>query len=207
MSIDTHIPSRTTQTLPLSIRDMLLRLGIAILLGHPEIDYMNSIGSLCSWPSYQKVVWLDIAVDEVLFVDCLDAGELGEEKVCEGKEGQCERTGGRPERVWEGRGRGRETNHLLGNHNDRLDTELPPTHVKQVLQTRSKQVDHKNVVQPFLTKVVHLRDAGWTRKKAMISVLMDWGRNIGRRERWEGREKIHSREPARILYVLYSSRS
>ena len=53
---------------------MLFGFGIAILLSHAKVNHVNDIGSLGSRPSNEEVVGLDIAVDEVLFVDCLDAG-------------------------------------------------------------------------------------------------------------------------------------
>lgn len=50
------------------------------------------------------------------------------------------------------------THHLLRRHDDCLDAEPPATHIKQVLQARSEQVDHQNVVQALVSKVVDLRD-------------------------------------------------
>ena len=50
--------------------------GVSILLRHPEINHMDNICSLGSRPSNKEVVWLDIAVDQVLFVDGLDPREL-----------------------------------------------------------------------------------------------------------------------------------
>ena len=55
---------------------MLLRLGISVLLGHAKIDDMDNIGRLSIRPSNEKVVWLDITVDEVLLVNCLNSREL-----------------------------------------------------------------------------------------------------------------------------------
>ena len=55
---------------------MLLRLGVSILFGHAKIHHMNDIGGFRSGSTNQKVVRLDITVDEVLLVDCLDSREL-----------------------------------------------------------------------------------------------------------------------------------
>jgi hypothetical protein len=41
MSVDTHVPSSSTQTLSFSVRNMLSRLGITVLLGHTEIDNVD----------------------------------------------------------------------------------------------------------------------------------------------------------------------
>lgn len=40
----------------------------------------------------------------------------------------------------------RTTHHLFGSHASRLDTELAATHVKQVFQTRTEQIDHEDIV-------------------------------------------------------------
>jgi len=109
MGVDRHVPSRSTETLSLTIRDVLcfestpghegdqllgcrqllegsrltLRLGISVLLGHSEIDDVNGVGSLRSRSTDEEVVRLDVSVDEVLLVDGLDSGELrgrGEER-------------------------------------------------------------------------------------------------------------------------------
>jgi hypothetical protein len=55
---------------------MLLGLGIAILLGHAKVDHVHQISILGVGPSNQKVVGLDITVDQVLLVDSLDSEEL-----------------------------------------------------------------------------------------------------------------------------------
>ena len=49
--------------------------------------------------------------------------------------------------------------HLLRNHDDRLDGELAVAHVKQVFQRGSEQIYDEDVVQPFLAKVVDIRNA------------------------------------------------
>lgn len=55
---------------------MLFRLWVSILFSHSEIDNMDDIGSFCSRTTNQEIIGLDISVDEIFFVDCLDAGEL-----------------------------------------------------------------------------------------------------------------------------------
>lgn len=76
MSVDTHISRRSTQTLSLSVRDVLLRLGISILLRHSEIHYMHDVRRLGSGSTYQEVVRLDISVNQVLVVYSLYSCEL-----------------------------------------------------------------------------------------------------------------------------------
>jgi len=74
--VDTHITSSSRQRLPLTIRNVLLGLGIAILFGHTKIDDMDDVGSLAAWAPNEKVVWLDVSVDQVFLMDGLDSGEL-----------------------------------------------------------------------------------------------------------------------------------
>lgn len=40
MSVDAHVPRRSTKTLPFSVRDMLFGLGVAVLLCHSEINHV-----------------------------------------------------------------------------------------------------------------------------------------------------------------------
>jgi hypothetical protein len=56
---------------------MLLRFGIPILLAHAKIHHMDDIGNFGSRSTKEEVVRLDVTVDEVLFVDCLNSPELG----------------------------------------------------------------------------------------------------------------------------------
>lgn len=76
MRVDAHVPRRPAQTLALPVRNVLLRLWVAILLGHAEIHDVNHVGGLCARSADQEVVGLDVAIDEVLLVDSLDSGEL-----------------------------------------------------------------------------------------------------------------------------------
>jgi len=55
---------------------MLLCFGIPILLGHAKIHHMDCVGCFESGPAKEEVVRLDVTVDEVLFVDCLNSREL-----------------------------------------------------------------------------------------------------------------------------------
>jgi hypothetical protein len=55
---------------------VLLGFGISVLLGHAKVDDVNHIGSLGSRSSDEEVVRLDIAIDQILFVDCLDTRKL-----------------------------------------------------------------------------------------------------------------------------------
>ena len=49
--------------------------------------------------------------------------------------------------------------HLLCSHANRLDSKFSSTHVEQVLQAGPQEVDHEDVVEAFLSKVVDLRNS------------------------------------------------
>ena len=55
------------------------------------------------------------------------------------------------------------THHLPCSHAHRLDREFAPTHIEQVLETGSQQVNDQNIVQTLLTEMVYLRDAHCSR--------------------------------------------
>lgn len=56
---------------------MLLSLWVAILFGHAEINNVNDIGCFSAGASNKEVVGFDISVDQVLFMNSLNTGELG----------------------------------------------------------------------------------------------------------------------------------
>lgn len=76
MSVDTHVSCGTAQTLPFPIRDMLFGLWIPILLRHSEIDHMDRVGAFRPGASDQEIIRFDISIDEILFVNSLDARKL-----------------------------------------------------------------------------------------------------------------------------------
>lgn len=76
MCVDAHVASGSTQALSLTVGNVLLCFGVAVLLGHAKVDNMDQIGVLCVRTSHQEVVWLDIAINQILLVNCLDAIKL-----------------------------------------------------------------------------------------------------------------------------------
>lgn len=42
MRVDAHVTGRTAQTLPLPVRNVLLRLRVSVLLGHAEVDDVDN---------------------------------------------------------------------------------------------------------------------------------------------------------------------
>lgn len=81
--IDTHVACCAGQRFALAVGDVLLGLGVSVLLGHAEIDDVDHIGRFGAGAADQEIVGLDVSVDEVLFVNRLDAGELSR---CQGHE-------------------------------------------------------------------------------------------------------------------------
>jgi hypothetical protein len=73
MCINAHVPSCARQALAFSIWYVLFGLWVAVLLGHAKVDNVNDIGSFGAWSANEEVVRLDIAVNEVLLVNGLDA--------------------------------------------------------------------------------------------------------------------------------------
>ena len=76
MRIYTHISSNAIKCFLLAIWDILFCFGFLVLLAHAKIHYMDHAGSLGSVSAKEEVVRLDVTVDEVLFVDCLNSREL-----------------------------------------------------------------------------------------------------------------------------------
>ncbi len=100
---------------------MLLRLGVAVLLSHAEINHVDDVSALRARAANEEVVGLDVTVDQILLVDGLDARQLFEKSVGGGK--GC-----------------LGTHHLLCDHDDGLDGELSVAVVEQILQAGSEQV-------------------------------------------------------------------
>ena len=70
VSVDTGVTGSTSQVLVLSVRDVEVSLGIAVLLGQTKVDDIDLVAALAN--AHEEVVGLDVAVDEVLLVDGLN---------------------------------------------------------------------------------------------------------------------------------------
>ena len=81
MSIYAHVSRSPAQALPFPVRNMLLRLGIPVLLGHAKIDHENGIGRLRRRSADEEVVRLDVPVNQVLLVYRLYTRELFEQDI------------------------------------------------------------------------------------------------------------------------------
>lgn len=73
MSVDASIASSPGQILVFAVRDVKVRLWITVLLGQTEVDDIDLVASLAD--AHEKVVGLDVAVDERLCVYVFDAGD------------------------------------------------------------------------------------------------------------------------------------
>jgi hypothetical protein len=78
MGIDAHIASSAGKTLAFSIRNMLLCFRVSVLLGHTKVDKEYIVGGFSAGFADQKVVWLNIAVNEVMVVNGLNTSQLYE---------------------------------------------------------------------------------------------------------------------------------
>lgn len=80
MSVDGSVTGSASQVLVLSVWNVEVRLWVTVLLGQTEINNVDLVTTLAN--AHQKVVWLDITVDERLGVDVLDAADelIGEEQ-------------------------------------------------------------------------------------------------------------------------------
>ena len=74
MSVDAGITGSTSQVLVLSVWDVEVGLGIAVLLGQTEIDNVDLVAALAN--AHEEVVRLDVTVNEVAGVNIFDARNL-----------------------------------------------------------------------------------------------------------------------------------
>jgi hypothetical protein len=82
MSIDRSVTSSSGQILVLTVWDVEVSLGVAVLLGQTEINDIDLVTTLTN--AHQEIVWLDVTVDEGFGVDVLDTGN---ELICEEQDG------------------------------------------------------------------------------------------------------------------------
>lgn len=114
-----------------------------------------TVRALCAWAADQKVVWFYITVDKVLLVDCLYTRKLEQKSIKM-----------RSELI------GLSPHHLSGCHTHSLDSELPPTHIEKIFQTRPQQINDEDIVQALLPKMIYLWNPGWTQSdKSETNIL------------------------------------
>ena len=76
VGVDAHVTSRPGQGFSFPVGNVLFGLWVSVLLGHAEIDHVDDICGFGVWSADEEIVGFDVAVDEVFFVDGLDAGDL-----------------------------------------------------------------------------------------------------------------------------------
>ena len=139
---------------------MLLGLWIPVLFRHSKINHMDNVGCFTVGTADEEVVGLDVSVNEVLLVDGLHSGKLLPlaENLAHGDISGY---------------------HLLRNHCDCLDGESTVAMIKQIFQTRAQQIEDQNVVETFLTVVIHVRHTGCTAVRVLsrtrIRIRCIWG--------------------------------
>ena len=74
VSVDGSVAGSASQVLVLSVGDVKVGLRVPVFLGETEVDDIDLVATLSD--SHQKVVRLDVAVDEVTRMDVLDARDL-----------------------------------------------------------------------------------------------------------------------------------
>ena len=85
--VDGGVAGGAGQVLVLAVRDVLVRSGVAVLLGEAEVDDVHQVALLTE--THQEVVGLHVSVDEVLGVDVFNPADLekkgGEQDVDQGE--------------------------------------------------------------------------------------------------------------------------
>jgi hypothetical protein len=71
MGVDRGVSSGTSKVLVLSVRNVEVGLGVAVLFGKTEVDDVDLVSTLAN--THQEIVGLDITVNEGLGMDVLDA--------------------------------------------------------------------------------------------------------------------------------------
>ena len=71
MSVDAGITGGTSQVLVLTVRNVEVSLGIAVLLGQTKVNHVHLVPTFAN--AHQEVVGFDITVNKVLGVDIFDA--------------------------------------------------------------------------------------------------------------------------------------
>lgn len=74
MCVDAGVSRRACQVLVLSVRYMLMRLGVAVLLCQAEVDHVHQVTLLAK--THQEIIGLNVTMNEVLRVYVFDAAYL-----------------------------------------------------------------------------------------------------------------------------------
>lgn len=66
MCINGHISCCSSKALVFSVRYMFLGFRINVLLGQSKVYYVDDVFFLISLPANEKILWLDISINEIL---------------------------------------------------------------------------------------------------------------------------------------------
>ncbi|KAI3487940.1 hypothetical protein L1887_48023 [Cichorium endivia] len=123
VGVDRGVAGGAGEVLVLSVGDVEVGLGVAVLLGETKVDDIDLVATLTD--AHEEVVGLDVTVDEVSRVDVLDSRDL---------------------QGWRGvRGR-----RVRSEEKDGLEGELSVAEVEEVLEGRAEEVDDHGVVVALL---------------------------------------------------------
>lgn len=131
MRVQTCVPGRARQALPVLVWNVLPCPRVAVPLGQPEVDDVHVVLPLPE--AHEKVVGLDVPVQVQPRVDVLDS-----------------------------------LDHLVGQHQHRLQTEFPSAFPEKFFEAASERIHDHNVSFFVLAEPVHLRDAD-----AVVQNLVD----------------------------------
>lgn len=80
MRVDAHVPCGAAEALALAVGDVLFRLWITVLFRHAEVNDMDKVRVFRARAADEKVVRLDVSVDEVTVLDRLHTRNLRAKK-------------------------------------------------------------------------------------------------------------------------------
>ena len=76
MGIDAHVSCCTGKAFAFSIRNVLFCLWIPILFRHAKVNHKHLVGYVGIRTTDKKVIWLDISIDEITFMNALYSTDL-----------------------------------------------------------------------------------------------------------------------------------
>ncbi len=144
MSVDGGIAGRASQVLVLLVWDVLVGAILPELLGQAKVNGIDKVAFLAK--AHEEVVWFDVAVDEVLAMDELNAIELEKNYSVTARYDYAQE---------------KNVHELVRQQQDCLEREPPVAEVEQVLQARPQQLHDQRRELPLRTVVLHRRDADW----------------------------------------------
>lgn len=139
--------SRYCFAMPKSTTCITLRAGQRQGGSRENRERTRTICYLGPWATNEEVIRFDVTIDQVLLVDRLHTRDLPHASSSDARPATTQRA--------------HATHHLPRSHAHRFDRELAPTHIEQVLEAGTQQVDDQDVVQTLLAEMVYLWNSDW----------------------------------------------